>query len=308
MFPQLQTVVSRVLLRGVHLQDVILPLEAMVCFCGCCCYLSLSLSNFFSACYIIYIYDFLFWFIVCLGSRSQSTTSSGAIPKQRTSSSSINSSSGNIRRVPSTRNSSNRASLNINSRCVFLYPSYLSLRFKLSKPYLMLLCPYREISESGISTPSSGGQSPKSSKGQSPTSDQCLEKPSSPSTPTKPTWQCSVCTYDNSVTAVACDMCHSSRCLSSSTITTITSGSSSTFVGTVTSPAVVMPRDVMNLGSTLLSGTNTIVRHQSELMDDLRRIEEKEALDKWQHIVCYCTEVCFILRCVLMPLVLPKMH
>ncbi|XP_034240011.1 calpain-D-like [Thrips palmi] len=197
------------------------------------------------------------------GSRSQSTTSSGAIPKLRTSSTSINSSNGNIRRVPSTRSSSNRSSLNINSR---------------------------EISDSGISTPLSGGQSPKSSKGQSPTSDQCPEESSPPSTPSKPTWQCSVCTYDNSVTAVACDMCHSSRCLSSSTITTITSGSSSTFVGTVTSPAVVMPRDVMNLGSTLLSGTNTIVRHQSELMDDLRRIEEKEALDKWQHIVCYCTE------------------
>lgn len=58
----------------------------------------------------------------------------------------------------------------------------------------------------------------------------------------------------------------------------------------------------MNLGSTLLggtSGTNTIVRHQSELMDDLRRIEEKEALDKWQHIVCYCTEVAILKSCEL---------
>ena len=156
---------------------------------------------------------------------------------------------------------------------------------------ILLTLLFRELSGSGISSPLSGGQSPKSNKSQSPTSDQPTEGPSSPTKPSTPTWQCSICTYENSVTAVACDMCHSSRCLSSASITTITSGSSSTFVGTVTSPAVVMPRDVMNLSSSLLSGTNTIVRHQSELMDDLRRIEEKEALDKWQHIICYCTEV-----------------
>ncbi|XP_052121494.1 calpain-D [Frankliniella occidentalis] len=200
---------------------------------------------------------------------AKTSSSSGAIPKLRNSSASANSpSTSNIRRTSSTRSgsSSNRSSQNINTR---------------------------DLSNSGLSSPNSGGQSPKSNKAQSPSSDSSSNGPVSPTTPLTSTWQCSVCTYENSVTSVACDMCHSSRCLSSSTITTITSGSSSTFVGTVTSPAVVMPRDVMNLGSTLLggtSGTNTIVRHQSELMDDLRRIEEKEALDKWQHIVCYCTE------------------
>ncbi|KAK3928674.1 Calpain-D [Frankliniella fusca] len=203
------------------------------------------------------------------GNGSKTPSLSGAIPKLRNTGSAVNSSSTtNIRRTPSTKSgsSSNRSSQNINTR---------------------------ELSNSGLSSPVSSGQSPKSNKDQSPTSDSSSNGPASPITPSSLSWQCSVCTYENSVTSVACDMCHSSRCLSSSSITTITSGSSSTFVGTVTSPAVVMPRDVMNLGSTLLggtSGTNTIVRHQSELMDDLRRIEEKEALDKWQHIVCYCTE------------------
>lgn len=199
------------------------------------------------------------------GSKAQSSSVGGAIPKLRSSNN--NGNNGNLRRTSSSRVASNpnRSSQNINNS--------------------------RDLSSSGIPSPSrsGGGQSPKSSKAQSPT----LEHSSSPPTPSISTWQCSVCTYENSVAAVACDMCHSSRCLSSTSITTITSGSSSTFVGTVTSPAVVMPRDVMNLGSTLLggaSGTNTIVRHQSELMDDLRRIEEKEALDKWQHIICYCTE------------------
>lgn len=188
--------------------------------------------------------------------KEQSPNSSGAIPK-------LKSSGSHTRRHSTKSSNSNRSSQNINNR---------------------------SSTDSGVSSPA---QSPRSSKAQSPSSEPRSTGPTSPSLPSTPTWQCSVCTYENSVTAVACDMCHSSRCLSSSSITTITTGSSSTFVGTVTSPAVVMPRDVMNLGSTLLggtSGTNTIVRHQSELMDDLRRIEEREALDKWQHIVCYCTE------------------
>lgn len=64
----------------------------------------------------------------------------------------------------------------------------------------------------------------------------------------------------------------------------------------------------MNLSSSLLSGTNTIVRHQSELMDDLRRIEEKEALDKWQHIICYCTEVSSELKIILIILYFVQDH
>jgi calpain-15 len=40
-----------------------------------------------------------------------------------------------------------------------------------------------------------------------------------------------------------------------------------------------------------VSNASAVLRQESELMEDLRHIEEQEALEKWECIVRYCREV-----------------
>jgi hypothetical protein len=44
-----------------------------------------------------------------------------------------------------------------------------------------------------------------------------------------------------------------------------------------------------SIGST--SSATAVLKQESELMEDLRHIEEQEALEKWERIVQYCREV-----------------
>jgi calpain-15 len=46
-------------------------------------------------------------------------------------------------------------------------------------------------------------------------------------------------------------------------------------------------------GSRISSTSNSVavLKQESELMEDLRHIEEQEALEKWERIVQYCREV-----------------
>ncbi|XP_013102672.2 calpain-D [Stomoxys calcitrans] len=78
------------------------------------------------------------------------------------------------------------------------------------------------------------------------------------------TWQCPACTYDNSSASVVCEMCSSPRGL----------------VNNITKMA-------------LLHKTNrhsAELQQESKLMENLRRIEEAEALHKWENIIQYCRD------------------
>ncbi|XP_014255422.1 calpain-D isoform X2 [Cimex lectularius] len=75
-------------------------------------------------------------------------------------------------------------------------------------------------------------------------------------------WQCVHCTFENRTASPACEMCQTSRCVSVPTTTTTPCSQKQTF------PKV----------------------QRSELMENLRIIEEREALDKWERIVQYCQE------------------
>lgn len=87
-------------------------------------------------------------------------------------------------------------------------------------------------------------------------------------------WHCIHCTFENRTASPSCEMCQSSRSL----------GSVSPVPGTpVPSPARAETPPVSTYKS----------RQESELMEDLRHIEEREALEKWKHIVQYCKEVYF---------------
>ncbi|XP_012288023.1 calpain-D [Orussus abietinus] len=78
-------------------------------------------------------------------------------------------------------------------------------------------------------------------------------------------WQCKLCTYENKSTNGNCEMCQSSKALSQA------------------------PGDRPRLNE---PGTNTlrIQRQESVVMENLRQIEEREALEKWERIVRYCKE------------------
>ncbi|XP_076223296.1 calpain-D isoform X2 [Nomia melanderi] len=78
-------------------------------------------------------------------------------------------------------------------------------------------------------------------------------------------WQCKLCTYENKSTNGICEMCQISKTLSQ------LSGDK--------------PRIIE-------SGTNTLTiqRQESVVMENLRQIEEREALEKWERIVRYCKE------------------
>uniref|UniRef100_W8B1X7 Calpain-D n=3 Tax=Ceratitis capitata TaxID=7213 RepID=W8B1X7_CERCA len=76
-------------------------------------------------------------------------------------------------------------------------------------------------------------------------------------------WQCPACTYENCPASVVCDMCSSPRGLASS----------------------------LNESPLISAGKVTIdIRQESKLMENLRQIEEKEALNKWKNIIQYCSD------------------
>ncbi|XP_014473903.1 PREDICTED: calpain-D-like [Dinoponera quadriceps] len=81
-------------------------------------------------------------------------------------------------------------------------------------------------------------------------------------------WQCKLCTYENKSTNAICEMCQSSKSLSSQ---------------------VSGDRGISRL---IESGTSTlrIQRQESVVMENLRQLEEREALEKWERIVRYCKE------------------
>lgn len=70
------------------------------------------------------------------------------------------------------------------------------------------------------------------------------------------TWQCPACTFENSSASVVCDICSSHRKL--------------------TNEPNVLPKEIN--------------RQESKLMENLRKIEESEALTKWENIIQYCKE------------------
>ncbi|XP_024886927.1 calpain-D-like [Temnothorax curvispinosus] len=85
--------------------------------------------------------------------------------------------------------------------------------------------------------------------------------------PSHTQWQCKLCTYENKSTTVICEMCQSSKLLSQ----------------------VSGDRGIPRL---LESGTSTlrIQRQESVVMENLRQLEERDALEKWERIVRYCKE------------------
>lgn len=116
-------------------------------------------------------------------------------------------------------------------------------------------------------TSSTGGRSPRDVE----------QQPTMPSV----SWHCVLCTYENHTASVSCEMCQSSRCLSSSAVV-LTNGR----ISATSSPGASSgPRT----GSA--SSACAVLRQESELMEDLRHIEEQEALEKWECIVRYCREV-----------------
>ncbi|KAF6217075.1 hypothetical protein GE061_001428 [Apolygus lucorum] len=80
--------------------------------------------------------------------------------------------------------------------------------------------------------------------------------------PVHKSWQCIHCTFENRTSSPACEMCHSSRSIPVTASPT-------------TSPASVEASPKAQ---------------KSELTENLRIIEEKEALSKWESIVNYCKE------------------
>ena len=80
-----------------------------------------------------------------------------------------------------------------------------------------------------------------------------------PNTPSD-NWECPACTFLNEVNALRCTMCHSLPALNNTPLRT---------------PRGMPPR------------------RESELMDKLRKSEEKEARERWIHIIQYCKEVSY---------------
>lgn len=76
-------------------------------------------------------------------------------------------------------------------------------------------------------------------------------------------WECPACTYENPAASVVCEICSSHR----------RSISENSFGGVVQSNIRVEDS-----------------RHESKLMENLRQMEESEALSKWENIIQYCKE------------------
>lgn len=95
-------------------------------------------------------------------------------------------------------------------------------------------------------------------------------------------WHCVLCTYENRTASASCEMCQSLRCLSSSAVV-LTNGRISATPSPGTSSG-------LSVGSTS-SAAAAVLKQASELMENLRHTEEREALEKWERIVQYCREV-----------------
>ena len=82
-------------------------------------------------------------------------------------------------------------------------------------------------------------------------------------------WECSACTFLNPSTRFSCDMCQQSRSI------------------------LTLRPDSAHLNSSIPSSrcdssASTLCHGESELMETLRRIEENEARNRWEHIVKFC--------------------
>ena len=78
-----------------------------------------------------------------------------------------------------------------------------------------------------------------------------------------PASKCSICTYINPFTTGPCKMCGSAL---------------TNQQNMVVSPGTIRPR-------------HTLKRQQSSLMNELRQVEENEAVELWQHITLFCKQV-----------------
>lgn len=91
-------------------------------------------------------------------------------------------------------------------------------------------------------------------------------------TPTSTTivkvWHCPACTYENSSASVVCDICSSPRGLANNSKSS----------------------NDINFATTDESNSD-LSRQESKLMENLRKIEESEARNKWENIIQYCKEV-----------------
>ncbi|XP_063703467.1 calpain-D [Culicoides brevitarsis] len=81
------------------------------------------------------------------------------------------------------------------------------------------------------------------------------------------TWQCPACTFENSSASVVCEICSSHRKLNVTTETSFSGGP---------------------MGA--LDNVVDMSRHESKLMENLRQMEESDALSKWENIIQYCKE------------------
>ncbi|XP_064538882.1 calpain-D isoform X2 [Drosophila montana] len=79
-------------------------------------------------------------------------------------------------------------------------------------------------------------------------------------------WQCPACTYENCAASVVCDICSSPRGLVHAVLTD------------------ALARKSMRAAAL------TEIRQESKLMENLRQLEETEALTKWQNIIQYCRD------------------
>lgn len=84
-------------------------------------------------------------------------------------------------------------------------------------------------------------------------------------------WQCPQCTYENNMASVACEMCQCSR--------------------TTNNMEVELLQDKGETSQVIPSG---LIRQESKLMENLRQIEEEQALPKWERIIRYCIGVSLI--------------
>ncbi|CAG2107155.1 unnamed protein product [Medioppia subpectinata] len=87
----------------------------------------------------------------------------------------------------------------------------------------------------------------------------------------KSQWECSACTFLNPSARYSCEICQQSRSV-------LTLRPDSAHLNTRT------PTPQCD------SNTNTLCHGESELMETLRRIEENEARNRWEHIVHFCSK------------------
>ncbi len=87
---------------------------------------------------------------------------------------------------------------------------------------------------------------------------------------------CAVCTYDNAPGRKKCEMCNANLQIVTTTTTTPANNTSKLIDTSLTS----RPGSTTSMGS----------RHESELMEQLRKVEESAAKDKWRNIVQFCKE------------------